>query len=130
MKLCLSLFFLCSVMLQVSAHDQGDSVDGYYRSLETVDCWNGTARTACKAEQGLNIQHRSKNSYYVWLHTEGNNGNFCSYQDIVYLEGRKLQSHDPKCKITVKILREGATVNAGEECNVYQGCGNNVSLNT
>ncbi|PRC91728.1 hypothetical protein S2091_3483 [Solimicrobium silvestre] len=105
-------------------------MDGYYRSIRSADCFvDSTKSEICQVEQGLNIKHRSKDSYFIWIHTEGNYGHICSYKEIGKLLGSSLVVDKDNCRVVIQVDNDVAKIRVtGESCEANY-CGANVDLN-
>jgi hypothetical protein len=126
-----NLFRLTVVLLALVAVKAGlaaDTIEGYYWSVQPSDCFEDTTtRHVCHVEQGLNIKRRNDSNYYVWIHTEGNYGHFCSYRAVARVESKKLVSGDAGCKVFVEVDGANASISTtGAGCDTF--CGANVGL--
>lgn len=108
-----------------------DPFEGYYEKEKLASCqpsFDNYTPEGCPVKEGLEIKRRDKSSYYVWIHTEGDNGHFCSYRGIARKNKDRLVSRGDDCKVYISFKNGVAKLGGdGEACNTNY-CGVRAGL--
>jgi hypothetical protein len=117
--LIVTLIILLLMPLGVSVF--AESIDGYYFKL-IRSCFPDSRSSDCsQVEEGLSIKQRSKNSFFIYVVTRGDNGHFCKYTGVAHLEDGKYVSSEGSCTIAISISHGIANLSGSEGCSAYCG---------